>query len=264
MQAIKRLLEKNPSLLRIKSFDAGKRERRHRYEEVLKYDKVDELAKEYIGWGSKIPNWKIDSFIIDKILNFGRGAAREYDINLLEIERLFNEVLTHYMRGGLLGFFISGLYKDIIREDDVLRLNLMRYPASISGLGYRHSCGGLEIIGNKAYYIGMEMEGGKILVSGNVGNHLGKSMKGGRIIIDGSAKNWVGENMEGGFILIKGDSGNIVGKKMTGGEIVIEGDVGYWVGDDAKGGLICIKDTLMKATDARDLYNGRKNIKYFP
>lgn len=243
MQGIKRLLEKNPGLLRVESLDHEKKERRHRYEETLKYDKVDELAREYISWGSGIPSWKIDSFVIEKIFNFGKDIAREYAINLLEIERLFNDVLPRYMRGGLLGFFISGLYKDIIREDDVLRLNLMRYPASISGLGYLHSHGRLEIVGDKGYYLGMEMDGGEILISGNVGNYLGKLMKGGRIIVDGSARNWGGEKMEGGLILIKGNAGNIVGKGMTGGEIVIEGNVGYWVGDDARGGIIRVKDT---------------------
>ncbi|MEW6213753.1 MAG: hypothetical protein AB1478_00900 [Nitrospirota bacterium] len=238
MQGIKRLLEKNPDLLRVESLDPERRERRHRYEEALKYDKVEELAREFVSWGSKIPSWKTDSITIEKIFSIGKRFAREYDVDILEIERLFNEVLSNYMRGGLLGFFISGLYRDIIRENDFLRLNLRRYPASISGLGYKHSCGRLEIVGDKAYYLGIEMEGGEILVSGNVGNYLGKSMKGGRIIVDGSARNWVGERMEGGFILIKGDVGNIVGKKMTGGEIVVEGDVGYWVGDDAKGGMI--------------------------
>jgi hypothetical protein len=243
MQSIKKLLEKNPGLLRFESLDPEKKERRHRYEEALKYDKVDEIAKEYISWGSSMPVWKIDFSTIEKIFNFGKGIVREYAINLLEIKRLFNEILPRYGRGGSLGFFISGLYKDIIREDDVLRLNLTKYPASISGLGYRHNHGRIEIVGNKAYYIGMEMEGGEILVSGNVGNYLGKSMKGGRITVDGSARNWIGEKMEGGFILTKGDAGNIVGKGMTEGEIVIEGDVGYWVGDEAKGGIIRVKDT---------------------
>jgi formylmethanofuran dehydrogenase subunit C len=243
MQGIKRLLEKNPDLLRIESLDPEKKERRHRYEEALKYDKVDEVAKEYMSWASSIPGWKIDFSTIEKIFDFGKGLVSEYAINLLEIERLFNKILPRYGRGGSQGFFISGLYKDIIREDDVLSLNLTKYSASISGLGYRHSHGRLEIVGNKAYYIGMEMEGGDILINGNVGNYLGKSIKGGRIIVDGHARNWVGEKMEGGFILIKGDAGNIVGKGMTGGEIVIEGNVGYWVGDEARGGIIRVKDT---------------------
>jgi hypothetical protein len=242
MQGIKRLLERNPDLLRVGDLDLERREKRQRYEEVLQYDKVDELAKEYIHWGSGIPCWEIEYFVIEKIFNFGKTRAREYSINLLEIERLFNEVLPRYMRGGLLGFFISGLYRDIIRESDFLRLHLGRYPASISGLGYRQNCGRLELVGDKAYYLGMKMEGGEILVRGSVGNYLGKSMKGGRIVIERNARNWVGEMMKAGFILIKGDGGNIVGKKMTGGEIVIEGDAGYWIGDDARGGLIKVKE----------------------
>lgn len=243
MQSIKRLLEKNPDILRIDSLDLEKRERRHRYEEGLKYDKVEELAREFVIWGSRIPSWKIDSVTIEKIFNLGKSAAREYDVNLPEIERLFNDVLSNYMRGGLIGFYISGLYKDVIREKDILRLDLRKYPASISGSGYRHSCGRLEIIGNKAYYLGMEMEEGEILVKGNVGNYLGKSMKGGSIIIEGDARNWVGERMEGGLILIRGNAGHIIGKKMTGGEIVVRGDAGYWVGDEASGGIIRVRDS---------------------
>jgi hypothetical protein len=243
MYSIKRLLEKNQDILRIDPLDFGKKERRRKYEEGLRYDKVEELAREFHSWGSRIPSWRIDSFITEKIFNLGRNAAREYNINLLEIERLFNDVMSKYMRGGLLGFYISGLYKDIIREKEILRLDLRKYPASISGLGYRHSCGKLEIIGNKAYYIGLEMEGGEIVVKGNVGNYLGKSMKGGNIIIEGDARNWLGERMEGGLILIEGNAGNIVGKKMTGGEIVIKGNVGYWIGDEATGGIIRVRDS---------------------
>jgi len=246
MQGIKRLLEKNPDILRVDSFDLEKKERRHRYEEGLKYDKVEELAREFMSRASRIPSWKTDFFTVEKIFNIGKSVAREYSVNLMEIERLFNEVLPKYMRGGLLGFYISGLYRDVIRERDVLRLDLRRYPASISGLGYRHSCGRLEINGNKAYYIGMEMDGGEILVRGNVGNYLGKSMRGGRIIIEGDARNWVGERMEGGFILVRGNAGHVVGKKMTGGEIVVKGDIGYWVGDEASGGMIRVRDETLK------------------
>jgi hypothetical protein len=243
MKSIKRLLEKNPDILRTDSLDLNKkRERRHRYEKGLRYDKVEELAREFISLGAKIPSWKIDSSTIEKIFNLGKNASREYGVNLLEIEKLFNDVFPKCMRGGLLGFFISGLYKDVIREQDVLILEIRKYPASISGLGYRHSCGRLEIIGNKAYYVGIEMEGGEMIIRGSVGNHLGKAMKGGRIIIEGDARNWVGEKMENGLILIEGNAGHIVGKKMTGGEIVIRGDVGYWVGDEAEGGMIRIKD----------------------
>jgi len=245
MQGIKRLLEKNPDLLRIESLEPEKREKRHRYEEVLKYDKVEDLAKEYISWGLTMPSWKIDSPVIEKVFSFGKDMAREYAINLSEIERLFNEVLSRYMRGGLLGFFISGLYNEIIREDDFLGLNLRSYPASISGLGYRHNRGKLNIAGDKAYYLGTEMEEGEILVSGSVGNYLGKSMRGGRLIVDGNARNWVGEKMEGGLILIKGDVGNIVGEKMTGGEIVVEGKAGYWIGEGARGGVIRVRDSLI-------------------
>lgn len=247
MKSIKRLLEKNPNILRVESNDLEKKERKRRYEKSLKYDKVEEIAREFNIFGSRIPSWKIDSVTIEEIFNLGKGVAEEYDLTLLEIERLFNDVLPKYIRGGLLGFFISGLCREIIRERDILRFDLRKYPASISGLGCRHPCGRLEITGNKTYYIGMEMEGGEILIRGSVGNYLGRLMKGGRIIIEGDARNWVGEGMKGGLIMIVGNACHIIGKKMEGGEIIIQGNVGYWVGDEAQGGIIRIKDTLMMA-----------------
>lgn len=229
----------NPNLLKIK-FNPKKMERKHKYGEIIKadYDKLHEIAKEYVSWSSDIPNWRFEN--LEKIFNFGRRIAKEYSVNLQEIERLFNQVLFKYAGGGLFGSFISGLYSNIIR-DDVLELNLKKYPGSVSGLGYKHSRGKLDVIGDKAYYLGVEMNGGKILVRGNVGNYLGKGMKGGKIVVEGNARNWVGENMKGGFILIKGNAGDVIGEKMSGGEIMVEGDAGYWVGDDMKGGIIRIR-----------------------
>lgn len=248
MNSIKRLLEKNPYILKLDSVDLEKKERRSRYEKALKYEKVEEIAREFIFFGSSIPSWKTDSVNIEKIFSLGKDVAKEYSVNLLEIERIFNDVLPKYMRGGLIGFFISGLCRETIRKKDILRLDLRKYPASISGLGYRHPCGMLEINGNKTYYLGMEMEGGEILIRGSVGNYLGKSMKGGRIIIEGDARNWVGEGMKGGLIMIMGNAGHIIGKKMLGGEIIIKGDAGYWVGDEAQGGIIRIKETPVIST----------------
>lgn len=253
MQGIKKLLEKNPGLLRVESPDE-KRGIRQRYEEALRYDKVEELAKEYVSWGANMPNWKVDHLTIEKNFNFGKTIAKEYAINLLEIERLFNEVLPKYIGGGFLGFFISGIYRDMIGKDNVLRLNTMRYSASISGLGCQHKCGRLEIISDKVYYVGMEMASGEIVVYGNVGNYLGKSMKGGRIYVDGNARNWVGAKMEGGCILIKGNARDIVGEKMTGGEIIIGGDAGYWIGDGATGGVIRVRDAKMKSSSVITLF----------
>jgi hypothetical protein len=250
MQGIKRLIENNPEILKVHSLDPEKNERRFRYEAGLRYDKVEELARGFISWALKIPSWRIDSSTRGKMFDVGKNASKEYDVNLQEIERLFSDVLSKYMRGGLLGFYISGLCKYLMKDKDTLKLDLRKYPASISGLGYRHSCGRLEVTGNKAYYLGMKMEGGEIVVKGNVGNYLGKSMKGGCIIVEGDAKNWVGEKMQGGLILIKGNAGNIIGEKMTGGEINIKGDAGYWIGEDATGGMIRLKDyNFNKSTD---------------
>ncbi|MEW6002696.1 MAG: hypothetical protein AB1638_08640 [Nitrospirota bacterium] len=249
MEGIKRLLEKNPGLLDVSPLDPERKGRRLRYEKALKCDRVEEIAREFVNLASRLPNWKIDSFSVEKIFNFGKNIAMDFNIDLPEIERLFNKILNKYIRGGLLGFFISGLCRKVIKEKEVLKVDLTKYPASVSGLGYRHKCGRIEITGNKTYYVGVEMEGGEIVVRGSVGNYLGKSMKGGQIIIDGDARNWVGDKMEDGLILIKGNTGHVIGKGMTGGEIVIHGNVGHWVGEGAQGGTIRVKGLLQFCQD---------------
>ncbi len=243
MQGIKKLLEKNPGLLRVKSTYENRRIKK-RYEDALRYDKYEEVAKEYISWALNMPNWKVDYITIDKNFNFGKTIAKEYSADLLDIEKIFNEVLPQYISGGFLGFFISGMYNDMIGKDDILKLSTIRYFSSISGLGYQHRCGRLEITGDKTHYVGQEMSGGEIVVYGNAGNYVGKSMKGGLIYIEGNTRNWLGSKMEGGRILIKGNTKDIIGEKMNGGEIIIGGDAGYWIGEGATGGTIKIKENL--------------------
>lgn len=241
MRAIRALLKNNPDLLKCGSVNLDKREKRQRYNEFIKdnYDKLEDIAREYRIWVAKIPGWRLE--LGEKVFNFGKRIAGEYDLHLQEVGRLFNEILPQRMRGPLLGFFISGAYNEVIQEDDLLCLNLSRYTGTVSGLGYRHSKGRLEILGKGTYCLGVKMESGEILLRGNVGSHVGKFMQGGQIIIQGNAGNWIGQHMRGGLIRIRGNARDIIGKKMTGGEIVIEGDAGCWVADEMRKGIIRIQ-----------------------
>ncbi len=241
MQGIRELLENNPDLIKIRP-DKKRMRMLTRYGKVIKadYDKLHEIAKEYMQWGFDIPSWRFNAASA-RVFEFGRRLAREYNINIFEVGRLFNEVLPHYTRAGLAGCFISGLCRDIIKQGDIIKLNLIAYPGSIYGIGYRHFKGRLEVIGNRAHFLGAEMEGGEIFIKGNVGNYLGKLKKDGKILVEGNVRNWVGEKMEGGTIFIKGNVRDALGEKMAGGEISIEGNIGSWVGDDMRGGIIRIK-----------------------
>ena len=241
MDAIKKLLEKNPDLLKFNSLSSGKKEKKKRYEHVIEddFDKLEDIADEVQSMVMDMPHWRME--IGEKVFEFGKAIAEEYRLNLGEVDRLFNDVLPKRTRGPLSGFFISGAYHEIIREEDRLSLDLSRYPGAISGLGFRHPRGRLELAGNRSFYLGGKMTGGEILLRGNAANHVGKYLQGGRIVIEGNVRNWVGQQMHGGLLIVNGNAGEIIGKDMTGGEIIIEGDAGGWVGDGMKDGIIRIK-----------------------
>lgn len=234
--SISEFLRKNPNLIKVRTH----REKTIKkiYEDSIKHDILSEIAREYADFIDNSPMWKIDRQTISDNFNFGMNISKDYNLSIEDISKIFNELIPKYFNGGLIGFFISGIYHLLIKDNDILELNLRSYQASISGLGYRHPKGVLKIKGDKAYHIGTQMSGGEIHIFGNVGNHIGKEIKGGKIIIYGNARNFIGEKMEGGLILIKGDAMDAIGLKMTGGEIIIEGKAGYWIGEKAKGGII--------------------------
>lgn len=238
MRNLIKIISQNPELIRINSCEEKLAKRR--YESSIHHDRLLELAKEYYQYARDIQLWRVDHQTIEQNFNFGIKFAQELTLRKDDIEKLFNDYLPKYFDGGCIGFFISGLYHEIIKKQDILRLNLQDYKVSVSGLGYRHPDGRLEINGDKVYYIGMEMKGGEIYVFGNPGNHIGTKMSGGLIIVYGSAKNFIGEKMENGKILIKGNAKDAIGIKMLGGEIIIEGEAGHWIGNASKGGKIKI------------------------
>ncbi len=240
MQNILKILSKNPDLIRIN--DYKEKTSKKIYESSLQYDRLHEVAKEYSDFAKGIPLWKVDPHTIEQHFSFGIKTIRNIRLTLNDVEKLFNEHLCKFFDGGSIGFFLSGMYHEIMRNDDTIKLNLKAFRVSISGLGYRHPAGKLEITGDKAYYLGTQMLGGEIHVAGNAGNHIGGEMRGGLMVIYGNARNFIGERMEGGKIIVKGNALDAIGIKMLGGEIIIEGSAGHWIGAAAKGGKITISN----------------------
>lgn len=240
MADIKELLQQNPHLLDIKGEQGKKKQRKRQYEEKIDshFDKLHEISKQYVKKVRDLPQWRFK--YLDKMFHYGSRMGEEYKVSLGEVERLFNQVLYNYVKGGLLGAFVSGMYTRIIKKDDVLSFNLNSYY-SVSGLGFRHSRGKLKVNGDRALYLGTEATDGEILVRGNMSNCLGKKNNGCTITVEGNVRNWAGMEMKEGMIRISGNAGDIVGEKMSGGEIVVEGNAGHWVGDDMGGGAIRIK-----------------------
>lgn len=236
MRNLIKILAKNPELIRIDNYKEKPSKRQ--YESSIQYDRLLEVAKEYAQFAKDIPLWRVDSYTIEQNFSFGLKMAREIMIKTDEVVRLFNEHLPKFFDGGCIGFFVSGLYYETIKSHDTLKLDLNVFKVSLSGLGYRHPAGRLEIMGDKAYYLGMQMRGGEIQVFGNTGNHIGAEMRGGMIIIQGNTRNFVGEKMQEGTIIIKGNALDAIGIKMLGGQIIIEGKAGQWIGAAAKGGRI--------------------------
>jgi len=241
MRTIRTLLEKNPDLLRFNSVELAIIKKRQRYEEVIEdnFDKLEDIAKTAQDLIMRMQHWRLEAG--EKVFEFGKAITAEYDLDLTEIDRLFNVVLPKHSRGPLLGFFISGTYHEIIGDDDVLFCDLSRYAGAISGFGFKHPRGKIEIFGNRSFFLGLRMSGGEMELRGHAANHIGKHLQGGRIVIKGNARNWIGHRMHAGSITIEGNAGDIIGKGMTGGEITVEGNAGGWVGDGMKNGIIRIK-----------------------
>jgi|Deesub1362B_J571_1020462.scaffolds.fasta_scaffold00915_3 formylmethanofuran dehydrogenase subunit C len=246
---VKKLLDLNPDILSLKDA-AVENIRKEEYRKRISpdYNKLHEIAKDYVRKASEIPHWRMK--YLEKIFNMGERIAVEYSVTLSEVEEFFNNILFNYVKGGLFGAFISGMCSTIMKKDDRIHFQLENY-LSVSGIGFRHSRGVIQVNGNRAYYLGAEAEGGEISVKGDVGNYLGKLNDGCKILVEGNARNWVGKMMKNGSIVITGNAGDILGEKMSGGEIVVEGNAGYWVGDDMTGGIIRIKGDFSVSNEVR-------------
>jgi len=241
MRAIRDLLKKDPELLKLNAVDADIIKKRQRYERIIEdnFDKLEDIAKEAQSLIMTLQHWRLEAG--EKIFEFGKAITAEYDLNIADIDRLFSEVLPKYSRGPLLGFLISGIYHEIIQETDVLFFDLSKHVGAVSGFGFKHPRGKIEMLGNRAFFLGVKMSGGEVELRGHAGSHIGKYLQGGKIAIKGNARNWIGHHMHGGSITIEGNAGDIIGKSMTGGEITVKGNAGGWVGDDMRKGVIRVK-----------------------
>ncbi len=182
----------------------------------------------------------------EKCFNFGRKMRRKYSMTLKEVEETVNNVayevlkkrsgeirglLCHPLYDSYLGYFVSGLYHDIIK-DKVLTLTPKVPGMLVStrvgfcwGFGFRHPGGNLTIEGYAGGHLGEEMEDGRIVVTGYTGDEVGKGMKGGEILIRGNVSWRLGDSMESGKIIVFGNAGQYVGIGMKGGTIKIKGRV---------------------------------------
>ena len=70
-------------------------------------------------------------------------------------------------------------------------------------------------------YLGINKEGGRLVIKGNAGDYPGCYMKSGEIIVEGNAGEGVGAYMNGGRIVIKGKAEGEIGYMMRGGEIYV-------------------------------------------
>ena len=184
----------------------------------------------------------------DKVFELGRRMRNEHSLTLKDVERLVNfavpdafrerigeikTMLYHPFYENYLGYFVSGLYHDII-GDRKLKIDLMRLPRFVMrcrigarwGFGYRHP-------------------GGMLIVSGYAGGYLGEKMRNGTVIVSGYTGDYVGKDMKGGKIVLKGNTGWRLGDGMSGGKIVVLGNAGEFTGINMKSGLIRIKGKIL-------------------
>ncbi len=182
----------------------------------------------------------------EKAFEFGRKMRNEHSLTLSEVERLVNlavpavfeekagdirTMLCHQFYENYLGYFVSGLYHDIIGNRKLVVE--IRMPKLIArsrvgfrwGMGYRHPSGVLVVRGYAGGYLGEKMRGGRVVVTGYTGDCVGKDMRGGEILIKGNTGWRLGEGMRGGKIVVFGDVGEYTGINMSSGLIRIKGSV---------------------------------------
>jgi len=169
-----------------------------------------------------------------------------------------------------LGWYLSGLINQIIRNDDVIELEL---DTELFGLGACLKKGELILNGVINQNIGRWMEGGRIKIKEKKPvsyqiHFVGAYMKEGLIIIEGDANDFTGTNMEGGKIIVEGDAGCCTGHSMIGGEIIIEGNIQAAIGEYAKGGVIRVYGEIEERIEGEGIspsckatiYQGHKKV----
>jgi formylmethanofuran dehydrogenase subunit C len=183
----------------------------------------------------------------DKAFEFGRKMRSEHSLSLRDVERLVNNTvyevfeekigdiktkLCHQFYDNYLGYFVSGLYHDIIGDRTLkIEIKIPRF-VMISRIGFR-------------WGFGYKHPGGKLVISGYAGGYLGEAMRGGIITVTGFTGDYVGKDMRGGRIVLKGNAGWRLGDSMRGGKIVVIGNAGEFVGINMRAGLIRIKGEVL-------------------
>jgi hypothetical protein len=213
-----------------------------RYEKFEENKNLSYVVDEFADFVKDLPTWDFD--IMDDVFKLGKRLSAEFNVSANDVEVLFKDLLPEKVYGGLVGFFVSGLYNRILKDEDTLVLDGAKYRGTVSGIAYKHRRGKIVLKNCKALFLAYKMVGGFVEVFGNVRNYLGREMKDGMVLIHGNACDWVGFEMEGGRIVIEGNAGNAIGVNMKGGEIVVRGKAGFWIGEGKKGGRIIVGDSV--------------------
>jgi len=117
--------------------------------------------------------------------------------------------LSAFLKKNVENYILSQKNKGI-KEENIkpikVHLKVKELPIRLDYLGYQNPKKlHLIIEGDCGYWVGNEMEGGKIIVEGGCGRETGHQMQGGKIIVKGDCEGWTGSFMKGGELNIKGE-----------------------------------------------------------
>jgi len=163
------------------------------------------------------------------------GLAKDFNYTLNEVEALTKRLITKNELENTLGIYISVLINRVIRENDIVTLEL---KSELSCLGSYLNKGTLIVQGNTGFGTGHYLDGGKIIVGGDTGNYAGRAMRSGELIIKGDAGVETGCGMLGGKLIVEGHSEKNTGRLMKNGKLIVHGNAGDHTGYDMKSGLI--------------------------
>ncbi|MFQ6050103.1 MAG: hypothetical protein ACE5K4_00240 [Candidatus Hydrothermarchaeota archaeon] len=186
-------------------------------EKVLEMETIRELFGSFMEKKSTIiqNDYKI-AYNSLKNLNYSIKTVEEFSKDLWKLQDLYTDIEDFKSKAGV---FLSALINVRREEDMCLDLRKLRDPLD---------------------YVGVFLQGGRIIIEGNVGDRLGHMMRSGRIEIKGNAGEKAGSDMYGGEIIIHGDAGHKAGHYMWGGKMEIKGNTGYMLGYNMLGGEIII------------------------
>lgn len=120
-----------------------------------------------------------DLWYLNEIYNIAEDTVKYICYAQEDLEQLVKKVKINQKQDLRLGFYFSALINKIIKEGDLITLDLNEIL--LQGLGTSFEKGTLRIIGGTGYDTGFKMKGGLLIVNGNTGHNTGLHMVGGEI-----------------------------------------------------------------------------------